>query len=333
MAVSQKQIAEKLGVSIALVSRVLSGRAAEIGIAPDTIDRVVKTAGEMGYVPSAAALSLKGKSTRTIGVAVYDFNDPFFGALIKQIQTQAHEHNYSLVLAGFLSRIPDKQDLQSLHKHAIDGLIVLGSDSAAEWLRDFSHLPIARIGHGAAEEASLKIAVDEEDAAKQLVEHLAEGGRQNMVCISGPLPAHRLRREALRQAANAAGVQLDAITSEEKDSFAVGLQITQQLLEKGFGADALICTTDQIAMGALHALHDAGVSVPEQIAVTGFDDIPAAAQFIQPITTIRQPLEEMVRQAFLAIVEPGNPQIIELPGRLIVRETARGSDICATTIQ
>jgi len=301
MAVSQKQIAEQLGVSIALVSRVLSGRAVEIGIAPDTIGRVIKAAEEMGYVPSAAALSLKGKSTRTIGVAVYDFNDPFFGALIKQIQTQAHEHNYSLVLAGFLSRSPDRQDLQSLHKHAIDGLVVLGSDSAAEWLQDFSHLPIARIGHGAAKEASLKIAVDEDDAARQLVEHLTGQGRENMICISGQLPAHRLRQEALVKAANTADVQLAAIASDEKESFAVGLQVTQQLLEEEFDADALICTTDQIAMGALHALHDAGVNIPEQVAVTGFDDIPAAAQFIPAITTVRQPLKEMVRQAFLAI--------------------------------
>jgi len=107
MTISQKQIAEKLGVSIALVSRVLSGKAVEIGIAPETIARVLATAEEMGYVPSAAALALKGKSTRTIGVTVYDFNDPFFGALIKQIQILAHEHNYSLILAGFLNRNPN----------------------------------------------------------------------------------------------------------------------------------------------------------------------------------------------------------------------------------
>ena len=93
MAVYQKQIAEKLGVSIALVSRVLSGKAEEIGIAPETIKRVIKTAEEMDYVPNAAALALKGKATRTIGVVVYDFKDPFFGAIIEQLQTQAHAHN------------------------------------------------------------------------------------------------------------------------------------------------------------------------------------------------------------------------------------------------
>jgi LacI family transcriptional regulator len=321
MAVGQKQIAEKLGVSIALVSRVLSGKAAEIGITPDTIARVLKTAEAMGYVPSAAALSLKGKATRTIGVTVYDFNDSFFGALIKQIQIQAHEHNYSLVLAGFLNRIPDEQDLQSLHKHALDGLIVLGSDMEALWLQKFSHLPVARIGHGSTNENSLKVTVDENDAAAQLIQHLIAGGRKNPVCISGLLPAHSLRQAALKKAASDAGIQLTAVTSEEKDSFTAGLLTAQQLLKTGSKPDALICTSDLIAMGALHTLHDTGVAVPAGIAVTGFDDIPTAAQFIPPITTICQPVKEMVRCAFQAVVEPAGSQAIFLPGKLIARET------------
>lgn len=322
MAVSQKQIAERLGVSIALVSRVLSGKAEKIGIAPDTISRVLKAAEEMGYVPSAAALSLKGKSTRTIGVAVYDFNDPFFGALIRQIQTQAHEHNYSLMLAGFLNRIPDEQDLQSLHKHAIDGLLVLGSDLNAQWLINFSYLPVARIGHGATDEASLKVTVDEEDAAGQLIQHLVAGERKHLVCISGPLPAHRVRQAALKKATSAAGLKFTSVISGEKEPFAAGMGVTRQLLEAGSNADALVCTTDLIAMGALHALREAGITVPGQIAVTGFDDIPTAAQFIPPITTICQPIQEMVRRAFKAIIEPPSPQTVYLPGKLIVRETA-----------
>ncbi len=321
MAVSQKQIAERLGVSIALVSRVLSGKAEEIGIAPDTIDRVVKAAREMGYVPNAAALSLKGKSTRTIGVAVYDFNDPFFGALIKQIQTQAHEHDYSLVLAGFLTRIPDEQDLQALHKHSIDGLIVLGSDTEATWLRDFRHLPVARIGHGSDTEESVRITVDEEDAARQLVEHLAAQGRNSLIYLSGSLPAHRLRQATLGKTALAAGMEFARASSEQKDPFVAGRQAAQQLLESAMSADALVCATDQVAMGALHALADAGVDVPGQLAVIGFDDIPFASQFIPPLTTVRQPLAEMVRQAFLSIIEPCPPQTICFSGTFISRET------------
>jgi LacI family transcriptional regulator len=201
MAVSQKQIAEKLGVSITLVSRVLSGKAVEIGIAAATIARVNQAAEEMGYVPSAAALSLKGKSTRTIGVTVYDFNDPFFGALIKQIQIQAHEHNYSLILAGFINRTPDEQDLQPLYKHAIDGLIVLGTDLHAEWLNCFMEIPIARIGHGGPDERSVRVTADENQSARLILDHLVATGRKRPVYLCAYLPAQRIRQQALEQSA------------------------------------------------------------------------------------------------------------------------------------
>ena len=318
MAVSQKKIAEKLGVSIALVSRVLSGKAAEIGIAPETIKRVLKTAQTMGYVPSAAALALKGKSTRTIGVVVYDFKDPFFGALIEQLQIQAREHGYSLVLAGFLNRMPDEQDLHPLHKHALDGLIVLGSDSEAQWLEEFGHLPVARIGHGCCEQ-SVRVIIDEEDAGRLLINHLLKTGRKRLMCLSADLPAHRIRQRTFECAARSCGVEMLTETSTKRDAFSAGMQLALDLKQ---GVDALICATDQVAMGTLHALNKAGVYVPEQIAVTGFDDIPAAARFIPPITTIRQPIEQMVEQAFAAIVQSSAPQEILLPGKLVCRTTA-----------
>ena len=318
MAVSQKQIAEKLDVSIALVSRVLSGRAKEIGIAADTIDRVMKAAEEMEYVPSAAALSLKGKSTRTIGVAVYDFNDPFFGSLIKQIQTQAHEHNYSLVLAGFLNRIPDEQDLQSLYKHALDGLIVIGTDLEATWLRHFQNLPVARIGHGAPTEQSVRVTVNEDEAALLLIDHMIERGRRCPMYISSTLPAHRIRRAAVATAAKSRNIELLTEESTRESTFAVGLNMARNLKPD---VDALICATDQVAMGALHALHANGVSVPNQIAITGFDDIAAAEQFIPAITTIQQPIEQIVEEAFTAVIQSSAPQETHLSGKLIIRQT------------
>lgn len=322
MAVSQKQIAERMGVSIALVSRVLSGKAAEIGITAETIKRVQQAADEMGYVPSAAALTLKGKATRTIGVAVYDFNDPFFGTLIQQLQNQAHAHDYSLVLAGFLNRTPDEQDLQPLHKHSIDGLIVLGSEQDARWVHNFSHLPIARIGHGSESEKSLRITMDEENAARKLVEHLGSQGCKKMLFFSGDLVIHRLRKTAMQQAACAAGMSFQSLESNKRDSFTAGYSLVKQLPDITAAADALICATDLIAMGALHALYDANVAVPDTIAVTGFDDIPASEQFIPPITTIRQPIQHMVEEAFQAIISKSSPREITLPAKLIVRRSA-----------
>ena len=316
MAVSQKQIAERVGVSITLVSRVLSGKAREVGIADATIERVLSVAEEMGYVPSAAALTLKGKSTRTIGVVVYDFKDPFFGAIIEELQAQAHEQDYSLILSGFKARVPEMADLAPLHKHAIDGLIILGSDEKSVWLDGFKNMPVARIGHGNPAEKSVRVAIDEDDAAKQILDYLTAAGHKNLVYIGEHFWSHGLRFKALENRAASFGCQL-RFEQSSSWAFHAGLDATQKILETEI-ADALICATDKIAMGALHALHDAGSS----LAVTGFDDIPAAVQFLPPITTLRQPIEEMAKQAFSSVINPPASGDILLKGKLMSRSSA-----------
>ncbi len=316
MAVSQKQIAERVGVSIALVSRVLSGKAKEVGIAQATVDRVLAAAEEMGYVPSAAALTLKGKSTRTVGVVVYDFRDPFFGEIIGQLQMQAHEKQYSLVLAGFKSRQPEDSDLAPLHKHAIDGLIIIGSDERADWLNGFSKLPTARIGHGNPDESSVQISVDETDAAQKLVEHLTGAGHKKLVYVGAQLPVHRLRFGCVEKEVIKAGASIAKVMSAS-GSFEAGRQAVLNLKGEIAAVDALICANDTAAMGALNALHELGVEKP----VTGFDDIPAAKQFIPPITTVKQPVEEMARRAFEAVDENTAPETVLLKG-LFVRRTS-----------
>lgn len=315
MAVSQKQIAERVGVSIALVSRVLSGKARDVGIAEETIEKVLCAAAEMGYVPSAAALTLKGKSSRTIGVVVYDFKDPFFGAVIEELQARAHEHDYSLVLTGFKQRIPEVSDLAPLHKHAIDGLIILGSDEQADWLDGFSTMPVARIGHGSSSEKSVRIAINEDDAADQLLQHLCGCGPRKLVYIGEHFFAHRLRFRALEKRAVGFDCQLRYQQSSSW-AFAAGMDAARTVLETG-SADALICATDKIAMGALHAMHDVG----SRVSVTGFDDIPAAAQFIPPITTMRQPIEDMVKRAFDSVIKPVDAGEILLRGMLVIRSS------------
>lgn len=317
MAVSQKQIAERLGVSIALVSRVLSGKAREVGIASGTIEKVLEAAQEMGYVPSAAALTLKGKSSRTIGVVVYDFRDPFFGPIIEELQALAHEQAYSLVLAGFKGRHPAASDLAALHKHAIDGLVVLGSADRSEWLAAFSGLPVARIGHGAPGEPSVRIGLDEADAAKQIIGHLVSNGWNRCGFIGSNRFVHTLRFQALEQAARNRDVllenQLWAV-----DGFEAGRQATINLFSARVPDRALVCATDAIAMGALHALHE----VKRILPVIGFDDIPSAGQFIPSLTTVRQPIGEMARRAFNSVVHAEACDEILYQGKLVVRESA-----------
>ena len=316
MAVSQKQIAERIGVSIALVSRVLSGKAREVGIADATIEKVRRAAEEMGYVPSAAALTLKGKSSKTMGVVVYDFKDPFFAAMIEDLQSEAHAHGYSLVLAGFKKRRPEAADLAPLLKHAIDGLIILGSDEHTDWHSRFNHIPIVRIGHGAPEEDTVQMAVDEDDAAKQLLGYLSSRGWKRLAFIHEHFSAHRLRLTSLERHAGSFGCTIVDAGSDSW-AFEAGLNEGSRLVKEG-GVEAVLCATDKIAMGALHAMHDAGRWLP----VTGFDDIPAAAQFLPPITTVRQPNGLLAARAFDAAMKPEEQGSILFKGELIIRKSA-----------
>jgi LacI family transcriptional regulator len=319
MTVTQKQIAEKLGVSVTLVSRVLLGKAEEIGISRDTIKRVEQAAFAMGYVRNAAALTLRGKPTCTIGVVVYNFNDLFFGSLIKQIQIQAHKHGYSVLLVGFLNRIPDQQDLAALRKHSIDGLIILGSDMNAKWLESFGHIPATRIGQGSPQEDSIKITLDEDDAAEKLMSHLAACGRKKVAGLSDSRPSALLRQKALKNAAKAAGVELIPAISNEDEYFDAGVQAAAQILQSHPDVSAMACNTDRIALGALSVLVKNGISTPEKILVTGFDDIMSMTQTGPAITTIRQPFEEMVERAFQALMNPSAQRSYCIPGELVVR--------------
>ncbi|AKJ63913.1 LacI family DNA-binding transcriptional regulator [Kiritimatiella glycovorans] len=319
--VSQRNIAERLGVSVALVSRVLSGTADEIGIAAATQQRVLETAERLGYVPNAAALSLKGKATRTVGVAVYDFNDPFFGMMIHRIQEQAHRHEYSLVLAGFVNRVPDERDLRPLHKHAIDALIIVGSDAGAPWLESFTQLPVVRVGHGPSEERSVRLTTDEEDAAEKLIDHLAAHDRRRLRFLSQKLPAHRLRERKLRDAARDAGLGFTAAAPQSSGGFEAGYESARRWPGSGARADALVCATDRMAMGALKALHERGIDVPGEVAVTGFDDIPFAAKFIPALTTVRQDVDAMAGRVFESLMTPADPEEILFPGKLVIRDS------------
>ena len=318
MAVNQKQIAERLGVSIAVVSRSLSGTAREIGISEETIERVRAAAQEMGYVPNAAARALKGKASNTIGVVVYDFLDPFFGTTLERLQNVTHEEGYSLVLVGFQGRHPSEADLTPLHKHVIDGLIVVGSAEKSDWLDEFSHLPIARIGHGGTCECGTCVSIDEESAAVDVLDHLVSVDCKQGVFIGSGLYSNTLRYEAFASMASRKGIPLERVMTNE-DGFSAGMLAVELLLKDGHEPTALICATDMIAMGALHALHDAGVQWP----VTGFDDIPAASQFMPSITTVRQPMDEIVRAAVNSLIHPENDSKVIFKGCVIVRDSSQ----------
>lgn len=321
MAVTQKDIAKRAGISASLVSRVLGGKARDIGISEEMVEKVRQIADELGYVRSSAALSLRGESTKTIGVVVYDFSDPFFGDTIAYLQEIAHSLDYSLVLAGFINRQPDKRDLQPLLKNQLDGIIIIGSGQGIEWLENFN-VPVVRIGHGAANEQSVRIIPDEVDAAKTLMEHLSGAKHHDVLVISDGAFQHASRIENCVEAAAQNRLSLSVKIQSSSSPFMAGYDAVVKLIEaNGKLPDVLICANDRIAMGAASAVCESGRTVPDDIAVCGYDDISAAAQFYPPLTTIRHPLKRSAELAIDAVINKRENGVLTLPSTLICRRS------------
>jgi len=325
MKVTQKDIAKRIGVSTSLVSRVLSGQAHKIGVHPKKIEDIMRVAKELNYVPSPAALALKGKKSRTIGLVVYDFLDPYFAMVINEIQELSHAFNYSVLLVGFLNRQPKDSDLLPLYKHSVDGIIVLGSFGDLSWTDAFKDTPIARVGHGTHPNLTLAIGIDELDSMRKIFAHLSQDlGLKNIAYASRELAAHHMRRDAVEEAAKYFGCNYTCLpASPELHDFKAGTSMARSMLDEGKAKlpQAIVCATDTIAMGIIKKFYEAGVRVPEDVAIVGFDDIPAAANYIPSITSFRQPVKTFAQKCFSAVVDDIEPQILNIEGELLIRKS------------
>lgn len=290
--VTQKDIATKLGVSISLVSRVLSGKARDIGIAEETIKMIEDAAREANYVPNSAALNLKGVKTRTLGVVTYDFEDPYLGFILAQLQKIAHEKRYSLILTGAYRRDSEHLDITPFIKHNIEGLIIVGSDRQKSWYEPLSAKKISTVQIGFTNE---KIgAVLCPDAAKSVslaVKHVQSVGAQKASLLFNSTLSHEIYLKSYEKELKKAGIKYQVHRCESDVESALKEILKEQ-------PDVLITGDDLLAVSAVRGLHNLGKSVPSDIKIIGFDNIPIAQNFIPSLTTLAPPLEEMISQAF-----------------------------------
>lgn len=328
--VTQKMIAEQLGLSPSLVSRALNGRAADIGILPTTVAKIEATAARLGYVPSAAARQLKGTGMKVLGVLAADMEDPFFGTVLAEVIRISHARSYALALSGFDRREPETRDLTLLLEQNLAGLVVAGS-GPAPWMDPFHArgIPVARIGTGPGEAGLHQVGPDSEGGFADLLEHLAAVGRSRPAFIGADIPVHRERLDEFRAQAGVRGWTLpdNRVRFASREVMLAGAAGAEALLEEGGDRpDVIVCSSDAVAFGVLRVLADRGIAVPDEMAVTGFDDLPLARLTSPPLTTLRQPIAEMVATALDRIEDPP-------PGRsdtrlltpLVVREsTVRG---------
>jgi LacI family transcriptional regulator len=299
MSASIKEVALKAGVSIATVSRVLNKTGP---VAEETRRRILETIEKLRYVPHGAARSLITNQTDTIGVLLPDLYGEFFSEVIRGVDLAARRSGYHVLVSGFHSDRAEIEAVLRAMRGRVDGVIVLSPDVDAQTLRRNlpETLPVVLLNtpvDGASFDA---IQIDNYGGAFAMVRHLAALGHRRIALIKGPAEnvdaRERLRgyRDALRSlgAELSEGLEIEGDFSEES-----GYRAGERLLTLAPRPTAVFAANDSMAIGCLLALRAAGVRVPEDMAVAGFDDIPIARYITPALSSVHVPIAELGTRA------------------------------------
>jgi DNA-binding LacI/PurR family transcriptional regulator len=334
MTTTIKSIAKLTGVSHSTVSRALRGNPL---VAEETAARIRLAAQQLGYLPSAAARSLKTNRTRILGVIVSGIADPFFSEVLFGIEACAQEGRYSLFI-GSSQHDPYKEQkiVQTMLEQRIDGVIICSTSFSAERGRQFlAHgFPIVVVNNQAADNFNFSIYHDDVDGSRQVACHLIELGHERIAYLgnssSGKTTLDRLNGFQAEMEAHGLQVFPEYIHHVAGGSAEMGLEGFDYFRQLETLPTAIICFNDMVAIGVLKGCRSAGIRVPQDLSVTGFDNITFSDYTHPTLTTLDQPKREIGREAAQLLLNllssdqeqtPQTQQVKVLKGRLLVRES------------
>lgn len=329
MSVTIKDVAKKANVSIATVSRVLnnSNRVEE-----DTKKRVQKAVRELRYLPNNLGRSLSIKRTEAIGLILPDLFGEFFSEVIRGVDQTAQLHKYHLLVS---SSHDDRKDIKAalqMIRGRVDGLIIMSADIDVQTINENlpKSLPVILLNCQVDDTSYDSLNINNYYGAYQMVSHLLSHGHKSISLIKGPKNNHDAdeRLRGYRQALIDGKAQFDAELEYPGDfSEASGYDAVKTMLKKKTRPSAIFAANDSMAIGALSAIQEAGIQVPEEIALAGFDDIPIV-QFVKPsLSSVRVSINELgvlaVNRLFQAISEKNKfvKQKTLVPVEVILRES------------
>ena len=305
--ITLSDIAKACQLSVSTVSIVLSEAPLSRHVAESTRVRIRTTAKQLGYHPDAHARSLRRRRTQTIGVLAYDMSDPFCIPVVGGIDEGLQPAKYFslLVNAQTQRKLFDKYFRMLLERRA-EGVVVIASwvFEEADLLSDIekNHVPIVIVGRDLTRRRIASVLVDNRAGGALVMRHLVSLGHRQIAVIRGPdeMFDSAPRWEGIREAAAEAGLRLDPKLvfqlpnlSDSKSGFEGGRSFAKKMLASGSPFTAVAAFDDLTALGVVRGLTEAGLRVPQDCSVTGFDDILPADVATPGITTVRQPLREM----------------------------------------
>ncbi|MGI6160711.1 MAG: LacI family DNA-binding transcriptional regulator [Christensenellales bacterium] len=329
--VTLKDIAEKAGVSVMAASLVINNKGA---ISQATRERVLAIAKEMQYRPNAIAKSLRIKTTNTIGIITSDSSDYVFSKVLLGAGDAAAKAEYSVIIANTNQRPEnEKKALNTMLEHRIDGLLFIAPlRTRKEDLQTLKMLGVPTVilmRSGKAGEID-SVSTDNFRGGYEIVDYLlnARGGDLRFISVSEDRQIGFERMAGYREAMFKHGrVWDDSLVSYCEPFIESGLKSTQALIKSGFRRGTICCSADVLAIGAMKAVRDAGLCVPDDICIAGFDDIELSEHLSVALTTMRQPKYEIGYEGMQLLLErmrDSNMPVkqILLPSQLIIRESA-----------
>jgi LacI family transcriptional regulator len=334
MSQTLEQIAALAGVSRSTVSRVVNQHPR---VDPATRERVLQVIRDQDFHPNTAARTLAGRRSQIIGVVIPQalgsvFADPYFPMLIQGVSAACDERGYYLMVSFVQPQSADafRRIVRAGH---LDGLVVasaLTEDAFVQRLEG-EGFPFVLIGRPFGESSAISVDVDNERGAAMAVQHLARLGYDRIATITGPLNmvAAVDRREGFSTAMQQVGLEVHADYVQEGDwSEWSGERAMSVLLNLPLRPEAVFAASDNMAIGALKAIRRAGLRVPDDVALVGFDDISLASAVEPPLTTVRQPIHRLGYTAAAVLLDgllrpdrmaAKQGERIVLPTELVVR--------------
>ncbi|MFH9352232.1 LacI family DNA-binding transcriptional regulator [Kitasatospora sp. NPDC017646] len=319
-------VAKLAGVSHQTVSRVLNGAP---HVRPDTRDRVLAAIRELDYRPNSAARALVTRRSQTLGVVSFDSTLYGPASMLDGIERAARSAGYFVSVSSLRSL--DGRSVQEavdrLRDQGVEGVVVVApqTSSVSAVARLSSSVPLVAVGSGDQTQVPM-VSVGNRSGAEAATRHLLDLGHRTVHHLAGPANwlESRDREEGWRRALEAAGAPVPDVERGDwsaRSGYQAGLRISGLR-----DVTAVFCANDHMALGLLRALHEAGRSVPGDISVVGFDDIPEAAYFIPPLTTVRQDFGELGRRALELLVEelegvPHPPAHVQISAEMVLRRS------------
>lgn len=329
MGVSVKDVAARAGVSVGTVSNVLNTPAK---VAPETAERVHQAISDLGFVRNDAARQLRAGTSRCIGFVVLDVGNPFFTDLARAAEERAAESGLAVLISNSGEQ-PDREaaGLDLFEEQRVRGVLISPVDEITGRLEQMRlrGTPSVLVDRMAATPGFSSVSVDDVFGGRTAVQHLLDGGRRRILFVGGPLDLEQVRDrlEGAREAvASVPGATIEVLPVGAL-TVRHGVDAGREILAMAEPPDAVFAANDLVALGVLQALVLGRLSVPDDIALVGYDDIEFAASAGVPITSVRQPRDRMGAIAvdlLLAEIEGETERSrVVLQPELVERESSR----------